>query len=115
MLDLIEAQAKRIDTQATEIKDLWTQVKDLHREKLLAEDKSSELCKKYSQLDLEAQLGLKKVVIVVGAIAFMLGLTLHELPDVLKALPRIRPQPTAAAVKAPDGSHPATPVSKVAP
>jgi hypothetical protein len=116
LLGLVEAQARRIDSQAGEIERLGKRVESLQKDKLEAQLKADERPFKYSQLRLEAQLGLWKVVaasiagVVVAALLFALVWFRHaELAELLRAARQAAAVPVAAVPAAAGASATAGP------
>lgn len=106
MLELIEAQARRIAAQAAELEGSRAGLKDPDMQSLLADVKKREIDSRHAQLRLEAWLGLTKVAIVVIAVTLLLWFKLPELLDLLDAL-RSEPSAPAEIVSAAGGSAPA--------
>lgn len=115
-LELIAAQAARINSQVKEINTLWAEVKR-RREKEADDNKqAAERSSKYGQLKLEAQLGLCKVVIIAIAVVFAIEIVASlfaalmwfrhkELTELVKAARA--PAPVASAPMAAGSSAPA--------
>lgn len=118
MLDLIEAQAGRISTQAEEIDRLSKAVQTLQAQKLEVERRLDEHRWKYPQLQLEARIGLWKVLIValaVVVVAWILAALVffkhRELAELLEASSRseatVAAKSQASWVQTPAASGPA--------
>lgn len=111
VLDLVEAQAKRIDIQASEIERRWQEVKGLHAQVRDADRRADESPLKYAQLKLEAYLGLWKVVSVAVAVvivallvAALLWFRHKELAELVKAAWAEEPSQTVSVREAGGGS-----------
>lgn len=109
--ELIEAQAKRIESLAREIEKQRLEVNGLHEQKRVADQKADESTLKYAQLKLEAYLGLWKVVIVAIAvvivaclIAALLWFRHKDLAELVKAARPEKPAQIASAPAAAGGS-----------